>query len=96
MDRSVKEVVTAPCSPWQNAFVESLIGSIRREFLNHVVVLSQQHLRHLLKGYFAYCQWSWTHLALAKDTPEPRAIMRQGEIIAIAQVGGLHYEGRAL
>jgi transposase InsO family protein len=93
----MKEVVTAPRSPWQNAFVERLIGSIRRECLNHVVVLSQRHLRRLLKGYFAYYQWSRTHLALAKDAPEPRAIMRQGEIIAITQVGGLHhrYERRA-
>jgi len=93
----MKEVVTAPRSPWQNAFAERLIGSIRRECLDHVVVLSQRHLRRLLKGYFAYYQWSRTHLALAKDAPEPRAIMRQGEIIAIAQVGGLHhrYERRA-
>jgi len=93
----MKEVVTAPRSPWQNALVERLIGSIRRECLNHVVVLSQRHLRRLRKGYFAYYQRSRTHLALAKDAPEPRAIMRQGEIIAIAQVGGLHhrYERRA-
>jgi transposase InsO family protein len=93
----MKEVVTAPRSPWQNAFAERLIGSIRRECLDHVVVLSQRHLRRLLKGYFVYYQWSRTHLALAKDAPEPRAIMRQGEIIAIPQVGGLHhrYERRA-
>jgi len=93
----VKEVVTAPRSPWQNACVERLIGSIRRECLDQVVVLSQRHLRRLLKSYFAYYQWSRTHLALAKDAPEPRAIMRQGEIIAIPQVGGLHhrYERRA-
>jgi putative transposase len=93
----MKEVVTAPRSPWQNALVERLIGSIRRECLDHVVVLSQRHLRRLLKSYFAYYQCSRTHLALAKDAPEPRAIMRQGEIIAIPQVGGLHhrYERRA-
>ena len=93
----MKEVVTAPRSPWQNAFVERLIGSIRRECLDHVVVFGQRHLRGLLKGYFAYYQWSRTHLALAKDAPEPRAIMRQGEIIVIPQVGGLHhrYERRA-
>jgi putative transposase len=93
----MKEVVTAPRSPWQNAFVERLIGSIRRECLDHVVVLGQWHLRRLLKSYFAYYEWSRTHLALAKDAPEPRAIMRQGEIIAIPQVGGLHhrYERRA-
>ena len=92
-----KEVVTAPRSPWQNAFAERLSGSIRRECLDHVVVLSQRHLRRLLKGYFVYYPWSRTHLALTKDAPEPRAILRQGEIIAIPQVGGLHhrYERRA-
>jgi putative transposase len=93
----MKEVITAPRSPWQNAFVERLIGSIRRECLDHVVVLSQRHLHHLLKNYLTYYHRSRTHLALAKDAPEPRAIMRQGEIIAIPQVGGLHhrYERRA-
>ena len=88
---AMKEVRTAPRSPWQNAFVERLIGSIRRECLNHVVVLSQRHLRHLLKSYMTYYHRSRTHLALAKDAPEPRAIMRRGEIIAIPQVGGLHH-----
>ena len=63
------------------------MGSSRREWVDHLVVLSQRHLRCLLKGYFVYYQWSRTHLALAKDAPEPRAIMRQGEIIAIPQVG---------
>jgi putative transposase len=94
---SMKDVVTAPQSPWQNAFVERLIGSIRRECLDHVVVLSQRHLRRLLKSYFAYYHCSRTHLALAKDAPDPRAIMRRGEITAIQQVGGLHhrYERRA-
>jgi putative transposase len=94
---SMEDVVTAPQSPWQNAFVERLIGSIRRECLDHVVVLSQRHLRRLLKSYFTYYHCSRTHLALAKDAPDPRAIMRRGEIIAIQQVGGLHhrYERRA-
>jgi putative transposase len=93
----LKEVVSAPRSPWQNAFAERLIGSVRRECLDHVVVLSQRHLRHLLKRYFAYYHRSRTHLALAKDAPEPRSIMRRGEIVAIPQVGGLHhrYERRA-
>jgi len=87
----INEVVTAPRSPWQNAFVERLIGSIRRECLNHVVVLSQRHLRRLLKSYFGYYHRSRTHLALAKDAPEPRAVMRRGQIVAIPQVGGLHH-----
>ena len=87
----IKEVVTAPQCPWQNASVERLIGSIRRECLDHVVVLSRRHLRRLLKGYFSYYHYSRTHLALAKDAPEPRAIVCRGKIIAIPQVGGLHH-----
>ena len=87
----IKEVVTAPRSPWQNAFAERLIGSIRRECLDHVVVLSRRHLRHLLKRYFAYYHRSRTHLALAKDAPEPRPVMRRGEIVAHPEVGGLHH-----
>src|SRR5215469_5726290 len=94
---SIEEVITAPRSPWQNAFAERLIGSIRRECLDHVVALSQRHLRRLLKSYFAYYHRSRTHLALAKDALEARAIMRRGEIVAIPQVGGLHhrYDRRA-
>ena len=93
----MKEVISAPRSPWQNAFVERMIGSIRRECLDHVVVLSQRHLRNLLKRYFTYYHRSRTHLALAKDAPESRAIMNRGVIVAIPQVGGLHrrYERRA-
>lgn len=92
-----EEILTAPRSPWQNAFVERLIGSIRRECLNHVVVLNRRHLRKILKSYFAYYHRSRTHLALEKDAPEPREIMSQGQIVAIRQVGGLHhrYERRA-
>ncbi len=93
----IKEVITAPRSPWQNAFAERLIGSIRRECLDHVVVLNQRHLRRLLKIYLSYYHRSRTHLALGKDAPDSRAVMNQGEIIAIPQVGGLHrrYERRA-
>lgn len=87
----IKEVITTPRSPWQNAFVERLIGSIRRECLDHVVVLNRRHLTRLLKKYFAYYHGSRTHLALAKDAPQSRAIMSKGNIIAIPQVGGLHH-----
>jgi len=94
---AMKEVVAAPRSPWQNAFAERLIGSIRRECLDHVVVLNRRHLRRLLKSYFGYYHRSRTHLALAKDAPEGRAVMPKGKIIAIPEVGGLHhrYERRA-
>ncbi len=93
----IQEVITAPRSPWQNAFAERLISSIRRECLDHVVVLNERHLRRLLKKYLAYYHSSRTHLALRKDAPEPRAVMKQGAIVAIPQVGGLHhrYERRA-
>ena len=92
----MKEVITAARSPWQNGHAERLIGSIRRECLDHVVVLSQRHLRRILRSYFVYYHRSRTHLALGKDAPEPRAIMRCGKIVAIPQVGGLHnrYERR--
>jgi len=87
----IKEVITAPRSPWQNAFAERIIGSIRRECLDHVVVLNRRHLTRLLRKHFTYYQCSRTHLALAKDAPESRVVMSQGKIIAISQVGGLHH-----
>ena len=87
----MNEVITAARSPWQNALVERMIGSIRRECLDHAVVLNQRHLTRLLRKYFVYYHRSRTHLALDKDAPEPRAVMKQGTIIAIPQVGGLHH-----
>jgi putative transposase len=95
----IEEVITAVRSPWQNAFVERLIGSIRRECLDHVIVLGESHLRRILKSYFAYYHNSRTHLSLYKDAPEPRAKQppEDGRVIEIAEVGGLHhrYERRA-
>jgi len=95
----IEEVITAPQSPWQNPFVERLIGSIRGECLNHVIVLGEKHLRGILKSYFEYYHRSRTHLSLAKDAPEPRAKQppELGAVIEIAEVGGLHhrYERRA-
>jgi transposase InsO family protein len=95
----IEEVVTAPRSPWQNPYVERLIGSIRRECLDHVIVWNETSLRRTLRSYFHYYEKSRTHLALAKDAPVPRAVDRpeNGRIVAIPQVGGLHhrYERRA-
>jgi putative transposase len=95
----IEEVMTAPRSPWQNPYVERLIGSIRGERLNHVIVLGEKHLRGILKSYFEYYHRSRTHLSLAKDAPEPRAKQppELGAVIEIAEVGGLHhrYERRA-
>jgi transposase InsO family protein len=69
----IEEVMTAPHSPWQSPYVERLIGSIRRECLDHVIVLGQNHLRRILRSYIAYYHRSRTHLSLAKDAPMPRA-----------------------
>jgi putative transposase len=93
------EVLTAPQSPWQNAFAERLIGSIRRECLDHVIVLGEKHLRKILRSYFEYYQESRTHLSLGKDAPYTRALQgpEVGAVVEVAQVGGLHhrYERRA-
>ena len=67
-------MISAPRSPWQNPYVERLIGSIRRECLDHIIVWNQRSLRRTLQSYFAYHQRSRTHLALAKDAPESRAV----------------------
>lgn len=89
----IEEVLTAAHSPWQNAYVERLIGSIRRECLDHVIVLGERHLRTILRGYFGYYHRWRTHLSLLKDAPEPRAIQppEMGEVIEICEVGGLHH-----
>src|SRR5882762_3941942 len=91
--------LTAVRSPWQNPFVERLIGSIRRECLDHVVVLSESHLRRILVRYLAYYHRARTHLSLDKEAPDPRPIACPvfGRIVEILEVGGLHhrYERRA-
>jgi transposase InsO family protein len=89
----IREVLTAPQSPWQNAYVERLIGSIRRECLDHVIVLNETGLRRILKSYFDYYERSRTHLSLGKDAPVSRPVQPVGEgrIVAISQVGGLHH-----
>ena len=95
----IEEVLSAPSSPWQNPYAERLIGSIRRDCLNHVVVFGERHLRRVLAGYLAYYHGSRTHLSLAKDTPTPRRVqgVTEGDVIAFREVGGLHhrYERRA-
>ena len=89
----MEEVISAPRSPWQNPYVERLIGSIRRECLDHIIVWNQRSLRRTLQTYFAYYQRSRTHLALAKDAPELRAVAKPecGRIVVIPQVRELHY-----
>jgi putative transposase len=89
----IEEVLTAPHSPWQNLFAERLIGSIRRECLNHVLVLGESHLRRILARYFSYYHRAHTHLALDKDAPDVRPVERPeaGRIVEIPEVGGLHH-----
>jgi putative transposase len=95
----MEEVVIAPRSPWQNPYVERLIGSIRRECLDHVIVLHERHLRRLLTEYFRYYHYWRPRRALAMDCPMPRLVQRpeDGSIREIPEVGGLHhhYERRA-
>ena len=89
----IREVLTAPQSPWQNAYVERLIGSIRRECLDHVIVFNEASLRRVLKSYFDYYEQSRTHLSLSKDAPISRTIQPAtlGPVVEIPQVGGLHH-----
>jgi transposase InsO family protein len=92
----VEEVITAPRSPWQNPYVERIIGSIRRECLNHIIILNERHLRLHLKSYATYYHEARTHLSLDKQSPVPRSIEPpdQGKVVAIPHVGGLHHEYR--
>jgi putative transposase len=90
---NIQTVRTAPRSPWQNAYVECVIGSIRRECLDHVIVVNAAGLHRMLVGYVDYYMQSRTHLALAKDAPisRPVAAPSAGRIVATPQVGGLHH-----
>ena len=87
----IREVLTAPQSPWQNADDEPLIGSIRRECLNHYVILNARHLRRTLALYFSYYHESRPHLGLGKQCPFPRQVLSVGKVIAIPQLEGLHH-----
>ena len=89
----IHEVVTAPKSPWQNPFVERVIGSIRRDCLDHIIIFNQKHLPKILTSYRDYYLNARTHLSLEKNSPIPRKIepKSKGKVIAIPQVGGLHH-----
>ncbi len=96
---AIEEIVTAPRSPWQNPYVERVIGTIRRECLDHVIILNERHLRRILGSYLDYYHGSRTHLSLGKDTPDGRPVqpVGSGKVVSLPQVGGLHhrYEGLA-
>ena len=89
----VEEVPTAPRSPWQNPFVEWVIGSLRRECLDHVIVWNERSLRRSLIEYLTYYHESRTHLSLDKDAPVPRAVQPStcGTIVQVPHLGGLHH-----
>jgi putative transposase len=89
----IQEVLTAPQSPWQNAYVERLIGSIRQECLDHRIIFNETSLRRVLKSYFDYYELSRTHLSLDKDAPIPRPVqpLGAGRIVEIPLIGGLHH-----
>jgi len=89
----IRQVPTSARSPWHNCYAERMIGSIRRECLNHVIVINQRHLRRILKSYFGYYHRWRTHLSLDKDAPESRPVqaLQAGRIIQIREVGGLHH-----
>ena len=89
----IEEVKIAPRSPWQNPFAERFVGTLRRDCLNHVIALSENHLRRIVRNYLGYYHDCRTHLSLDKDAPEPRAIgpPESGEVIALPRVGGLHH-----
>ena len=92
----ITEVLIAPRSPWQSPYVERLIGSIRRECLDHVIVFNERHLKRLLGSYVRYYLAARTHLSLDKQSPKLRPVASpdQGKVIAFPHVGGLHHEYR--
>ena len=89
----INQVIISRRSPWQNGFCERIIGTIRRDCLDHVIVMNERHLRRILKEYLAYYHRSRTHLGLEKDTPETRAIQTQnvGPVVSEPVLGGLHH-----
>ena len=88
----IRDRPIAPRSPWQNGHTERLIGSIRRDCLDHVVVFGERHLRHLLGSYQRYYNDARTHLSLNKDVPASRAVQAVGRIVADPHLGGLHHQ----
>jgi transposase InsO family protein len=91
----IKAVMTAPQSPWQNPFLERIIGSMRRDRLDHVIVLNESHLSRILSSYFQYYHYDRTHYGLGKDTPVERPVQSKpakgAKVIELPRVGGLHH-----
>jgi transposase InsO family protein len=87
----IRDRPTAPRSPWRNGYAERLIGSIRRECLDHVIMLDERHLRHVLRSYAEYYNGVRTHLSLVKDAPMTRPVQAMGRILPQPVLGGLHH-----
>ena len=89
----IKQVLSAPRAPWQRAYVERLIGSIRRECLNHVIVFNERSLHRTLTSFTSYYHCWRTHLSLGKDAPQFRRTQAsaEGKVVVIREVGGLHH-----
>jgi Integrase core domain len=87
----IRDKPIAPASPWQNSFTERLIGSIRRECLDHLVILGEAHLRRILRNYASYYNKIRTHRSLDKDAPAFRSVQRVGTIMSYTILGGLHH-----
>ncbi len=90
----INEVITAPLSPWQNPYVERVIGSIRRECLNYTIIIGERHLRRIVGNYVRYYNQARTHLSLNKDSPFGRPVVSKevGSIVSRPHCGGLHHE----
>ena len=88
---NITEVLSAPRSPWQRAYVERVIGSIRRECLDHVIVFDEDSLGSTLRSYFSYYHRWRLHLSLGKESPDFRSVQSTGRITAFPEVGGLHH-----
>jgi transposase InsO family protein len=88
----IRDRPTSPRSPWQNAYAERLIGSIRRECLDHVAVFGERHLRHVLLSYMNCYNETRTHLSLDKDAPLLRTVQRVERILRLPILGGLHHQ----
>ena len=89
----MEEVLIAPQSPWQNPYCERIIGSIRRECLDHVIVLNEDHLRRTLSEFFTYYHGARAHLSLNRNSPDPRSVQppEKGKVVAKAYLSGLHH-----
>jgi len=88
----IRDSPTSPRSPWQNGYVERVIGSIRRECLDHMVVLNEDHLRQVMNAYVTYYNIARPHLSLCKDALKGRTVHSQGTVGSISHLGGLHHQ----